>query len=424
MEYKLSLRSASEHKIQSLVVESIRSFVNEKPEIIFEWHDKYSDAVGYLVINSLKNGAAGGGTRVHKNVELKEVIALAKTMEMKFSISGPCIGGAKTGIRVDPNHPDKYQILKRWFTEISPILKSCYGTGSDLNTDIHQINKILGEIGIQHAQEGIINNISPSLNTNQLIKSKMAPLSAGINLSRTCKIKASELVTGYGVAESTFHYLNGIGQNLEGKRVVVQGAGNVGAAAAYFLNQRKANIIAISDKDGAKVSKLGLSSDGLLNLLNKRSIFEVFQDGMISHNNLDKWLSNEEIDIFIPAAESNLIGFNSINTMISNGLQLISCGANNPFIEEDLCYGICSQYIDRNLTLIPDFIANSGMARAFNTAMSSTTNLSTGDIFKDVSSLMKSTMKRCIELNDGKLVAASAYELAMNNQVVNNQAAA
>jgi glutamate dehydrogenase/leucine dehydrogenase len=59
-------------------------------------------------------------------------------MEVKFSVSGPAIGGAKSGINFDPNDPRKKGVLQRWYKAVSPLLKSYYG--GDLNVDeIHEV---------------------------------------------------------------------------------------------------------------------------------------------------------------------------------------------------------------------------------------------------------------------------------------------
>ena len=89
----------------------------------------------------VKGGAAGGGTRMRKGLNKHEVISLAKTMEIKFTIAGPSIGGAKSGINFDPNDPRKKDVLKRWFQAIKPLLKNYYGTGGDLNID--EINEVI-----------------------------------------------------------------------------------------------------------------------------------------------------------------------------------------------------------------------------------------------------------------------------------------
>ena len=77
------------------------------PEIVFEWKDSETDAIGWVVINSLRGGAAGGGTRMRKGLTKYEVLSLAKTMEVKFTICGPAIGGAKSGINFDPSDTRK-----------------------------------------------------------------------------------------------------------------------------------------------------------------------------------------------------------------------------------------------------------------------------------------------------------------------------
>ena len=59
-----------------------------EPEIVFEWQDRETSAKGWIVINSLRNGAAGGGTRMRKGLTKSEVISLAKVMEIKFSVPG------------------------------------------------------------------------------------------------------------------------------------------------------------------------------------------------------------------------------------------------------------------------------------------------------------------------------------------------
>ena len=118
----------------------LKKFENKEPEIIFNWKDSETEAEGWTVINSLRGGAAGGGTRMRKGLDVNEVLSLAKTMEVKFSVSGPAIGGAKSGINFDPNDPRKKGVLQRWYKAVSPLLKSYYGTGGDLNVDeIHEV---------------------------------------------------------------------------------------------------------------------------------------------------------------------------------------------------------------------------------------------------------------------------------------------
>ncbi|HAT91001.1 MAG TPA: amino acid dehydrogenase, partial [Sphingobacterium sp.] len=138
--------------------ELLRAFEHKSPEIVFEWKDSETDARGWIVINSLRGGAAGGGTRMRAGLDRHEVESLAKTMEVKFTVSGPAIGGAKSGIDFDPLDPRKNEVLERWFKVVTPLLKNYYGTGGDLNIDeIHDVIPLTEEYGLWHPQEGILN---------------------------------------------------------------------------------------------------------------------------------------------------------------------------------------------------------------------------------------------------------------------------
>ena len=96
----------------------LKIYENKQPEIVFHWKDAETEAEGWTVINSLRGGAAGGGTRMREGLDMNEVVSLAKTMEVKFTVSGPAIGGAKSGINFNPHDPRK----KRGFRT---LVQSC-----------------------------------------------------------------------------------------------------------------------------------------------------------------------------------------------------------------------------------------------------------------------------------------------------------
>ena len=68
----------------------------------------------------------------------------------------------------------------------------------------------------------------------------------------------ADLITGWGVAESVLHYYSLYGGKVAGKRVIVQGWGNVGAAAAYYLAQAGATVVGIIDREGGLLNRRGL----------------------------------------------------------------------------------------------------------------------------------------------------------------------
>ena len=136
----------------------LKKYEEKRPEVVFEWKDTLTDAEGWVVINSLRGGAAGGGTRMRKGLDKREVESLAKTMEVKFTVSGPAIGGAKSGINFDPADPRKKEVLARWYQAVIPLLKNYYGTGGDLNVDeIHEVIPMTEACGLLHPQVGVIN---------------------------------------------------------------------------------------------------------------------------------------------------------------------------------------------------------------------------------------------------------------------------
>ncbi|HXR79875.1 MAG TPA: Glu/Leu/Phe/Val dehydrogenase dimerization domain-containing protein, partial [Saprospiraceae bacterium] len=134
----------------------LSKFENTRPEIVFEWKDPETEAEGWIVINSLRGGAAGGATRMRKGLDKHEVESMAKTMEVRFTVSGPSIGGAYSGINFNPNDPRKAGVLERWYSAVTPFLKYYYGTGGDVNVDeLGEIIPTIEKLGVLHSQEGV-----------------------------------------------------------------------------------------------------------------------------------------------------------------------------------------------------------------------------------------------------------------------------
>ena len=201
-------------------------FENKQPEIVFEWKDSETEAEGWVVINSLRGGAAGGGTRMRVGLDKHEVTSLAKTMEVKFSVSGPAIGGAKSGINFDPNDPRKEGVLKRWYHAVAPLLKNYYGTGGDLNVDeIHEVIPMTEDCGVWHPQEGVFNgHFQPTEpqkihRIGQLRRGVLQVIEDESYTPRAAnKYVVADMITGWGVAESVKHFYNIYGGDLAGKK--------------------------------------------------------------------------------------------------------------------------------------------------------------------------------------------------------------
>tara|TARA_B100000212_G_scaffold81250_1_gene58260 strand:+ start:1769 stop:2998 length:1230 start_codon:yes stop_codon:yes gene_type:complete len=400
----------------------LQEFENKEPEVVFEWQDSETSAKGWIVINSLRGGAAAGGTRMRIGVTKNEVLSLAKTMEVKFAVAGPNIGGGKSGIDFDPKDPRKKDVLKRWFKAAKPILKSYYGTGGDMNVDeVEEVIPFCKNEGILFPLEGIV---SGHFQLEGDEKNKIIDqLSTGVPLEVTSKnllplgnksYTVGDLITGYGVCESVIHYYNIYGGNLKNKRVIIQGWGNVAATAAYYLAQQGAKIVGIIDKNGGLINKDGFSFEKISHLLENRSSNYLEDSDIRPFDEINNEIWKSGAEIFIPAAASRLVTNKNLEDMIEHNLEVISCGANVPFADKEIFFGPIAKKADAQVSVIPDFISNCGMARTFSYLMEKNIDINDLSIFEAVSKTIFDALKEAFESNNSKqLIAKTSFELAL-----------
>lgn len=403
--------------------ELLKKYEEKAPEIVFHWNDPETEAEGWTVINSLRGGAAGGGTRMRPGLNENEVLSLAKTMEVKFTVSGPAIGGAKSGINFDPSDPRKKGVLERWYKAVSPLLKSYYGTGGDLNVDeIHEVIPITEESGVWHPQEGVFNgHFTPTeadkINRIGQLRQGVIKVLENLNYSPDIsrKYTVADMITGYGVAEAVRHYYDIYGGSVEGKRAIVQGFGNVGAAAAYYLAQMGAKIVGIIDRAGGIVNKDGFSFEEITELFLQKDGNTLVADNMLSFDEINEKIWTLECEVFAPCAASRLITKEQISSMIDTGLEVISCGANVPFADKEIFFGPIMEYTDERVSLIPDFISNCGMARVFAYFMERKVQMTDEAIFNDTSMTIKNAIQNTFDNNSTKTnISKTAFEIALN----------
>lgn len=405
----------------------LEKFENKQPEIVFEWSDAETEAKGWVVINSLRGGAAGGGTRMRPGLDKREVESLAKTMEIKFTVAGPPIGGAKSGINFDPKDPRKEGVLRRWYAAVTPLLKHYYGTGGDLNVDeIHEVIPITEDCGVWHPQEGVFNGHFQPREAQKI--HRIGQLRYGVlkvieddkfspNIKR--KYVVADMITGYGVAQSIEHYYNVWGGDVKGKRVIIQGWGNVGSAAAFYLSQSGAKIVGIIDRVGGMINENGFSFEEIKTLFLNKNGNELVSDKMLSFEEVNERIWDVPAEVFAPCAASRLITQDQAERMIKSGVEVISAGANVPFADPEIFFGSIANYVDDHVSLIPDFIANCGMARVFAFLMSEDLKtISDNDIFDDTSKIIREALENTYKLNPAKTgIAKAAFEVALKQLV-------
>ncbi|MBK9671386.1 MAG: amino acid dehydrogenase [Bacteroidetes bacterium] len=404
----------------------LKKFENKRPQIVFEWKDVMTEAEGWIVINSLRGGAAGGGTRMRKGLDKREVESLAKTMEVKFTVSGPAIGGAKSGINFDPNDGRKQGVLDRWYQAVTPILKNYYGTGGDLNVDeIHEVIPITEKYGLLHPQEGVVNG---HFHANEKQKAqKIQNLREGVSLvikdkelspDVSRKYVVADMITGYGVSESVRHFYSIYGGELKGKTVIIQGWGNVASAAAFYLAQAGAKIIGISDRTGGLINEAGFTFEEIRHLFVTKKGNQLHAEKMLSAKEMEKRVWDLPAEIFIPAAASRLVTAEQMERLMCNNLEVVACGANVPFADSEIFFGPIAEYADSKVSLIPDFIANCGMAPVFSYLMGEDVMLTDKAIFDDTSTCIHNALRKTfIKNSTKKIITQTAFEIALKQLV-------
>ncbi len=407
--------------------ELLQKFENKRPEIVFEWKDSETEAEGWVVINSLRNGAAGGGTRMRKGLDRREVESLAKTMEIKFTVSGPPIGGAKSGINFDPADPRKHGVLERWFKAVYPILKNYYGTGGDLNVDeIHEVIPITEEYGLWHPQEGIVNGHFQASKPQKI--HKIGHLRQGVSkviedynytpTSRKKRYTVSDLITGFGVAESVRHYYELWGGDITQKRAIIQGWGNVGAAAALYLAKYGVKIVGIIDRNGGILSENGLGLDETKKLFFNKNSNQLNEPNLVPFEELNERIWSTPAEIFIPAAASRLVTAEQVQQLIAGKLEVIASGANVPFKDTAIFFGPTTALADEQVSLIPDFVANCGMARVFAYLMQQDVEITDEAIFTDISQTIRQALSTAYQVHPAKTgIAETLFRIALEQLV-------
>ncbi len=405
----------------------LRQYRDKRPEIVFEWYDEPTGAEGWIVINNLRNGAAGGGTRMREGLTKDEVVSLAKVMEIKFSVAGPDIGGAKSGINFNPRDPRRQEVLERWYAAVFPLLKSYYGTGGDLNVDeLKDVIPITEDLGLWHPQEGIVNghlHISKGDKINVIgqLRYGCAKIveDASFVPDGPKKFAVADLITGYGVAESVRHFYRLYhGGTAEGKTAIIQGWGNVAATAASYLTLQGVKIVGIIDRKGGILAPEGLGVEEVKTLFLGKDGNELADSRMRPFEEVNAAIWSLGADIFIPGAASKLVTPEQADALLQGGIEVVSCGANVPFTDDGVFFGPTATRLDEHIALIPDFIANCGMARVFAYLMQPDVEVTDQAIFADVSNTIGDALAavHAVQPASNK-VASTALGLALRKLV-------
>lgn len=232
------------------------------------------------------------------------------------------------------------------------------------------------------------------------------------------KYTVADMITGFGVAEAIKHFYDIHGDSVIGKRAIVQGFGNVGVAAAYYLAQMGAKVVGIIDIVGGLINEEGFTLERITNLFLDKTGNHLEGEDLIPFEEMNERIWSLETEIFAPCAASRLITQQQIDQMISTGLEVISCGANVPFADKEIFFGNIMEHTDNKVSLIPDFISNCGMARVFAYFMERKVQMTDEAIFNDTSETIRKALQAVYDKNHTKTgISETAFEIALTQLI-------
>ncbi|MEY8828996.1 Glu/Leu/Phe/Val dehydrogenase [Sedimentitalea sp. XS_ASV28] len=302
---------------------------------------------GYRSVHSEHMEPVKGGIRFAMGVNQDEVEALAALMTYKCALVETPFGGSKGGLRIDPRQYDEHeleQITRRFAYELAKrdlINPSQNVPAPDMGTGERE----MAWIADQYARMN-----TTDINARACVTGK--PLNAGGIAGR---VEATGRGVQYALREFFRHpedvARSGLSGSLDGKRVIVQGLGNVGYHAAKFLAEEDGAIITgIIERDGALFNPNGLDVEAVFNWIRGRGGVTGFPDA--AHTAEGAAVLEEECDILIPAALEGVINLNNAERIKA---PLIIEAANGP-----ITAGADDILRARGTVIIPDMYANAG----------------------------------------------------------------
>jgi glutamate dehydrogenase/leucine dehydrogenase len=182
------------------------------------------------------------------------------------------------------------------------------------------------------------------------------------------------------------------------------------------LAHHGALIVGIIDRTGGLINNEGYGLEEVKNLfIEHKHGNSLVVDGMMDFDEVNEKIWDVEADIFIPAAASRLVTEEQLKRLVKAGIKTISSGANVPFADKEIFYGPIMSAADSQVSLIPDFIANCGMARVFAFLMETTEQeITDSAMFQDTSATIKDSLQKVFDKSPTLTnVSQTAFELAL-----------
>ncbi|MCZ3385739.1 MAG: glutamate dehydrogenase [Actinomycetia bacterium] len=315
------------------------------------WTDEITGIKGYVVIDTLSRGVAGGGLRMRDGVTLNEVRDLAQAMTLKEAVVYTPgdryvpLGGAKGGIDCDPYDPRARDVLARFGRAMKPLIEVLFATGEDFGVRQDVIDEVFADEGIRSSAESALSLVDDGADAaHERLKLAFSRTVDGVGLG--------ELVGGFGVAETVLAALEFRGTEPTSATAVVQGFGSMGGATARYLAAAGVRVVGISDREGLIYHPSGLDVEALLA---GRDVFGVIDRNLLRAGDElrpgETWV-DADVDILVPAAMSYVITADNVDRIKAS----VICEAANVSTLPDAE----ALLLERGVTVVPDFVANVG----------------------------------------------------------------
>jgi glutamate dehydrogenase (NAD(P)+) len=320
-----------------------------EPYMSVVWTDRDTGARGYLVIDALIRGLAGGGLRMRRGCTLAEVSDLARAMSRKEAVAFRPgarylpLGGAKGGIDFDPDDPRALDVLRRYLEAMLPLLQSRWAAGEDLGVRQDELDELAAELGMSSTVDAALPYVEDGAAAG------LARLAAAFAASDR-GVGLGELVGGYGVARAAVAGLRALGRDPAACTAVVQGFGSMGGATARYLADAGVRVIGVADVSGVVLDDSGLDVERLLARRDRRGRLDrsALQDGVRSLP-AERW-ARVRCDVLVPAAVSYVIDV-SLAEQIQAALVVEAANVATLADAE-------ARLAARGVAVVPDFIAN------------------------------------------------------------------
>ncbi|SCI20493.1 MULTISPECIES: NADP-specific glutamate dehydrogenase [unclassified Romboutsia] len=325
----------------------LERIVEPERQIIFRvpWIDDRGQVQvnrGFRVQFNSSIGPYKGGLRFHPSVNGSIIKFLGFEQIFKNSLTGLPIGGGKGGADFDPKGKSDREIMRFCQSFMTELYRHI---GPDVDVPAGDIGVGGREIGYLFGQYKRIRNANePGVLTGK-------GLNYGGSLVRT-------EATGYGLIYFVDEMLKAHGESIQGKKIVISGAGNVAIYAAQKIQQLGATVIAMCDSNGYIVDENGIDIDLIKQIkeVERKRIKEYAERKHNAHYfEGQKGIWSVKCDIALPCATQNDITIEEAKVLVNNGVKAIGEGANMPCTNEALNY-----LLKNNILVAPAKAANAG----------------------------------------------------------------